>query len=112
MGNPSVPQTELEKLQDIFKVVEPAKQKLVEKLLQEAAFLADQNDVLRGIINKTGMIKVHPVNPELQKQTESAKQYLKNLTAYAIVIKTLNSVLTKYAVDDEDEYDAFENDES
>ena len=103
--------TELEKLQKIFEKVDPEKQKLSEKLIEEAAFLAGENDTLRAIIAKTGMIKVHPTKPDLQKSTEAGKQYLKNLMAYSQVIKTLNSILTKNSVEDEDEFEKFLHDD-
>lgn len=98
---------ELVKLLTIFEKVEEGKRKLVDKLLHDAAFLAGENDKLREIIAKTGMIKVHPKDPNLQKPTEAGKQYLKNLATYAIVIKALNSVLTKNTVEDDDEFDKF-----
>ena len=100
-------ENELDKLQSIFEKVEESKRKLVEKLIHEAAFLAGENDKLREIIGQVGMIKIHPKDPSLQKPTEAGKQYLKNLATYAIVIKALNSVLTKNAVDDDDEFDKF-----
>ena len=106
------PLSELEKLKSIFEKVDPNKQKLVEKLIQEAAFLADQNDTLRSIIAEKGMILIHPTNPNLQKSTEAGKQYLKNLQAYSVVIKTLSQVLTKSTVEDEDEFEKFLNDDN
>ena len=102
-------QTELDKLKEIFGKVDPDKQKLVEKLIQEAAFLADQNDSLRTLIQTTGMIKIHPTNPNLQKPTEAGKQYLKNLQAYSVVIKTLSAVLTKNTIEEDDAFDTFLN---
>lgn len=106
------PQSELEKLKSIFEKVDPNRQKLVEKLIQEAAFLAEQNDTLRSIITEKGMILIHPTNPNLQKSTEAGKQYLKNLQAYSVVIKTLSQVLTKSTVEDEDEFEKFLNDDN
>ena len=106
------PLSELEKLKSIFEKVDPNRQKLVEKLIQEAAFLAEQNDTLRSIIAEKGMILIHPTNPNLQKSTEAGKQYLKNLQAYSVVIKTLSQVLTKSTVEDEDEFEKFLNDDN
>ena len=105
------PQNEFEKLKSIFEKVDANKQKLVEKLIQEAAFLSDQNDRLRTLLQETGMIKIHPINPTLQKPTEASKQYLKNLQAYSVVIKTLSQVLTKSTIEDEDEFENFLHDE-
>jgi hypothetical protein len=99
--------TELEKLQEIFQKVDPDKQKLVEKLLCDAVFLSEQNDELRKSISQTGMVKFHPTNPNLQKPTEAAKQYLRNLQTYSVVIKTLNMIFTKNSIEEEDEFEQF-----
>ncbi len=99
--------TELEKLQEIFQKVDPDKQKLVEKLLHDAAFLSEQNDQLRASMEVTGMVKFHPTNPNLQKPTEAAKQYLRNLQTYSVVIKTLNMVFTKNSIEEEDAFEQF-----
>ncbi|MDO9592972.1 MAG: hypothetical protein Q7I98_07270 [Erysipelotrichaceae bacterium] len=99
--------TELEKLNEIFRKVDPDKQKLVEKLLCDAAFLSEQNDRLRASIEVTGMVKFHPTNPNLQKPTEAAKQYLRNLQTYSVVIKTLNMIFTKDTIEEEDEFEQF-----
>jgi len=111
MSEKSTPQSELEKLKDVFKRVDPDKQKLVEKLIHEAAFLSDQNDHLRSLIQQTGMIKTHPTNSSLQKPTEAGKQYLRNLQAYSVVIKTLGAVLTKNSIEEEDAFDSFLDDD-
>jgi regulator of replication initiation timing len=100
---------ELEKLETIFKDVEPAKRQLVEGLIEDAAFLKAENFALRQSLEQTGMIKVHPSHPDIQKPIEAARQYLKNVNSYAVVIKTLNGVLNKSMTDpDEDELEEFE----
>jgi len=101
--------TELEKLQEIFQKVDPDKQRLVEKLLHDAAFLSEQNEDLRKMIEVTGMVKFHPTNPNLQKPTEAAKQYLRNLQTYSVVIKTLNQVFSKNSIEEQDDFEQFMN---
>lgn len=104
--------SELEKLNLLFEKVDPSKQKLSERLLEEAAFLSDELNIQRDLIKKSGgMVKVHPTDPSRQKQTEVGKQYLKTLQAYSLVIKTLNGILAKNSVDDDDEFDQFEKEE-
>ncbi|MBT2696355.1 hypothetical protein J7E79_02750 [Bacillus sp. ISL-40] len=99
---------ELSKLIEIFKDVEDSKRKLVEGLLEDAAFLKAENDILKQTISKTGMVKIHPEFPELQKPTEAGKQYLKNINSYSVVIKTLNGVLNKNIIEEEDDLSDFE----
>jgi regulator of replication initiation timing len=95
-------------LSEIFKDVEESKRKLVEGLIEDAAFLKAENDILKQVIAKTGMVKVHPEFPELQKPTEAGKQYLKNINSYSVVIKTLNGVLSKNIIEDEEDMSDFE----
>lgn len=107
MPKHDVHQKELDKLREIFQSIEPDKARLVESLIEDAAFLAAENYVLRECMKTTGMIKIHPEFPEVQKPTEAAKQYLKNINSYAVVVKTLNSILQKNAVEGDDEFDDF-----
>lgn len=107
MSKNDVFQQELVKLTEIFQDVEPNKMKLVEGLIEEAAFLKAENYVLRQEIKESGMVKIHPKLKDLQKPLETAKQYLKNINAYAVVIKALNSVLQKNTIEADDEFDDF-----
>ena len=99
---------ELAKLTEIFSDVEPSRKKLVEGLIQDAAFLFAENFILKQQITKTGMVKIHPQHPGIQKPIETAKQYLKNINSYAVVIKTLNGVLMKNIIEDDEDLDEFE----
>jgi regulator of replication initiation timing len=101
-------QKELAKLTEIFQDVDSPKRKLVEGLIEDAAFLKAENYALRRSITETGMVKVHPNHPEIQKPIETAKQYLKNVNSYAVVIKTLNGVLNKNMIEDEEGLEEFE----
>ena len=100
-------QQEREKLTKIFDQVDDNKRQLVEGLINDAAFLFAQNQALRQIMAESGMIKIHPTKPELQKPTETARQYLKNSNAYAVIIKTLNGILSKDALEPDDELENF-----
>ena len=101
-------QKELAKLTEIFAEVEPSRKKLIEGLIEDAAFLKAENFMLKQQIAETGMVKIHPQHPELQKPILTAAQYLKNINSYAVVIKTLNSVLAKNVIEDDDDLDEFE----
>jgi len=99
---------ELAKLTEIFKDVEEPKRQLVSGLIQDAAFLYAENFILKQQIAETGMVKVHPSYPEIQKPIPTAQQYLKNINSYAVVIKTLNGVLMKSVIDEDDGLGDFE----
>ncbi len=108
MSKSDVYQKELDKLTEIFKDIEESKRQLIEGLIQDAAFLMAENYILKQSISQTGMVKIHPQYPEIQKPIETAKQYLKNINSYAVVIKTLNGVLSKNVIEDDDELEEFE----
>ncbi|MGE4272071.1 MAG: hypothetical protein AB7E31_04275 [Desulfitobacterium sp.] len=107
MDRITVYEEELAKLTEIFQDVDEPKRRLVEGLVQDAAFLMAENYILRQVISKTGMVKIHPEHPDLQKSTEAAKQYMKNVNSYAVVIKTLNGILSKNLLEPDDEFDEF-----
>ena len=100
-------QKELIKLTEIFADVEDNKKKLVEGCIEDAAFLFAENYELKNLLSISGMVKIHPQYPDIQKPLETAKQYLKNVNAYSIVIKTLNGVLQKNTIEADDEFDEF-----
>ncbi len=100
-------QKELIKLREIFVGVEDNKRKLVEGLIEDAAFLLSENYVLKQSIEKSGMVKCHPNYPDIQKPILSASQYLKNINSYAIIIKTLNGILQKNTIEGTDEFDEY-----
>ena len=95
--------TELERLREIFARVDPEKSELVDGLLRDAAFLKTENARLRVVLEQTGTVKVHPSNPNLQKPVEAARQYLKNVNTYSVIIKTLNGILNKSGIDEDDD---------
>lgn len=107
MEKQNVYEAELKKLTEIFKNIEEPNKKLIEGLIQDAAFLYAENHVLKESLEITGMIKFHPNNSSLQKQLPAAKEYRQNLNSYAVIIKTLNAVLQKNITEGDDEFDEF-----
>jgi hypothetical protein len=108
MSKRQIYQQELAKLNEIFVDVDISKRKLVEGLIEDAAFLKAENWVLKEEIAKTGMVKIHPEHPDMQKPIETGKQYLKNINSYSVVIRTLNGVLNKNILEDEEELSDYE----
>jgi hypothetical protein len=100
---------ELKKLQGIFAEVEEPKRILVDGLMKDAAYFYAENKVLRASLTKTGMIRVNPSNPAQQKPVEAARQYRQNSAAYAVIIKTLNGILSKNILDEDDDLEEFED---
>jgi hypothetical protein len=101
-------QRELEKLSAIFTDVEESKRKLVEGCIEDAAFLYAENWELRRLIVPHGTVLVNPKNQLQQKTLPAATQYLKNINSYAVIIKALNSVLSKNVASDYDELSEYD----
>ena len=99
---------ELQKLNEILADVDAPKRKLVEGMIEDAAYLYAENKVLRASLAETGMIRMNPNSPMQQKPIESARQYRQNAASYAVIIKTLNGVLSKNISEEEDGMDEFE----
>ncbi|MEZ7173595.1 hypothetical protein [Sporosarcina sp. OR05] len=108
MTKDAIYQKEHSKLTEIFADVEESKRKLVEGLIEDAAFLKSENFSIKTNLREIGMVNIHPSNPALQKPVESARQYLRNVNSYAVIIKTLHGVLNKDIVEEEDDLEEFE----
>jgi hypothetical protein len=104
----SVFEAEHAKLTEIFKDIEEPKRRLVEGLITDASFLYSENWALRQLIGQTGSVKVHPKDNSLQKTVPAATQFLKNSNSYAVIIKALNSILSKNLLEQDDDLEEFE----
>jgi regulator of replication initiation timing len=98
-------QIEYERLRSLFSSVDPTKAELVDNLLNEAAFMRVQLENLQQQIRKYGAIQIS--SKGTQRQTEAAKYYTKLVNSYGNVIKTLNTIMGKNMIDDNDEFDEF-----
>lgn len=96
-------QAEYDKLQQIFKDVDEKKRQLVDGIINDAAFLYAENKALKRIISDSGTVCINPNNPVQQRPVPAATQYLKNANSYAVIIKTLNGVLSKNEIDPDDD---------
>lgn len=74
-----------DELHKIFEGVDEGKRAIVNKLIDEAAYLETQLTELK----KYPFIKFHPQNPELQKITAAGKQYREFLQTYTNIVDKL-----------------------
>lgn len=98
-------QNEYNRLKLLFTSVDPTKSELVDNLINEAAFMRVQLENTQEQIKKYGAIQVSSKGS--QRQTEAAKFYTKLVNSYGTVIKTLNTIMGKNMIDDDDEFDEF-----
>lgn len=96
---------EYNRLLHLFKDVDENKTKLVDELLMKAAFLKVQLDELEVSLKKHGAIQIS--NKGNARESINYKTYLKTLTVYQGIIKTLSIVMGRNTIDDDDEFDEF-----
>lgn len=93
--------TRLEELQEIFNKVDEDKAKVIQPLLVEVISLEERLAVLRGMEH----IRIHPKNPFKQQITPAGKLYKEQMQTYINAIKLLQSTLSRYSVEEQDEFD-------
>lgn len=105
MGKLNSVSIEYNRLKSLFDSVDQTKAELVDNLLNEAAFMKVQLSNLRTHIQTYGAIQFSTKGA--QRQTEAAKYYTKLVNSYGTIIKTLNTIIGKNIIDDDDEFDEF-----
>lgn len=95
MGEVRKKSKELSKLKKIFKDIEPSKQKTVEKLIENAAFMADSLNELQEIIREKGFTEEYHngANQSGIKKCSEVEIYNTMIKNYTSVIKQLTDLL-------------------
>lgn len=94
----------MDRKQELLKLLEDAddnKKILLSKAIDELLYLEEQLEEIR----KVPFIIIHPTDKTKQKITASGKAYEKYYQLYLTALKTLNSLLNKDLLDDDDEFD-------
>ena len=95
MGEVKEYKKELNKLKKIFKDIEPSKQKTVEKLISNAAFMAASLDELQQIIREKGFTEEYQngANQYGVKKCSEVEIYNTMIKNYTSVVKQLVDLL-------------------
>ena len=96
---------EYERLKKLFINVDESKTELVDELLKKASFLKVELDSLEKQIKKKGSIEIS--NKGNTRVSIYYKTYLQTLNVYQGIIKTLNAIMGKNILDEDDEFDIF-----
>lgn len=91
---------EQKRLEDILKNIDTSKKKTVEKLIEDAAFMAVTLEETRQIIARDGVIEVYQ-NGENQKgikKSSAVEVYDKMLNTYSKVIKQLCDLIPEKVI--------------
>mgnify|MGYP003247690643 FL=1 len=95
-------------IEGLFAGCDELQMQLVDGALWEAARLRVELDDLSDIIRKTGLIKVNPNNPSMQKELPVSKLIVKARANYLNYISKLSNLLGKTLDEDEDDLSDFE----
>ncbi len=96
---------EYTRLKKLFTNVDDSKRELVDELLRKASFLKVELDNLEKLIISHGSIEKSSKGNV--RQSVYYRTYLSSLNVYQGIIKTLNSIMGKNIIDDDDEFDEF-----
>ena len=96
---------ELNKLKKIFKDIEPGKQKVVEKLISNAAFMAESLDDLQETIREKGFVEEYHngANQSGVKKCSEVEIYNTMIKNYSSIIKQLVDLLPNESRNNGDE---------
>lgn len=97
--------TRKEELENIFKDVDEKHRAIIKKLIKEAVYQEAELQKMHEILDKTGFVRVHPKDPNIQKFMPAAKAYKELSQMYNNTIKTLNMIYGRN--EDEPEDDGF-----
>ena len=99
---------EYERIKALFSGIDENQMQLIDGAIWECARLRVELNKLNAIINETGLIKVHPTNPTMQKELPVSKMVVKVRANYLNYLAKLSNLLGKNIVDDESDLDEFE----
>ena len=93
------------RLKKLFTNVDETKTELVDELLKKASFLKCELERLEALVKKYG--SVERSNKGNVRESVYYKTYLSTVNVYQGIIKTLNTIMGKNVVDEDDEFDEF-----
>lgn len=96
---------EYERLKKLFANVDESKAELVDGLLKKASFLIVELDKLQKDVQTYGAVERS--NKGNVRESIYYKTFLSTLSVYQGIIKTLNTIMGKNVIDEDDEFDDF-----
>lgn len=96
---------EYKRLLLLVKDVDETKKQLLDELLHKAAFLKVKMDGLENQLKDGGTTQISSKGNI--RISQRYKVYLTSLATYQHVIKTINSIVGKTKIDEEDDFDEF-----
>lgn len=99
---------EYERIKELFSGIDENQLKLIDGAIWECARLRKEMNDLHEIIKETGLVKVNPNNPSMQKELPVSKLIVKARANYLNYIAKLSNILGRNIEDDEDDLSYYE----
>lgn len=99
---------EYQRIKALFEGCDELQIKLLEGAFWECARLRTELDTLHQIVRKTGLVKVNPSNPSMQKELPVSKLIVRTRANYLNYVAKLSNILGKNIGDEEDDLEEFE----
>ena len=98
---------EQKRLQEIFKNLDTSKKKTVEKLIEDAAFMAVTLEETRQIIARDGIVETYQngANQTGVKKSSAVEVYDKMVNTYSRVVKLLTDLIPERVIFEPEEED-------
>lgn len=96
---------EYNRLKKLFSNVDESKTELVDELLKKASFLVIELYKLQKYIDLYGSVEIS--NKGNVRESIYYKTFLSTLNVYQGIIKTLNTIMGRNIIDEDDEFDEF-----
>lgn len=101
-------QKEYERIKALFDGADESQLNLIDGAIWEAARIRVELNTLHEIVKESGLIKVHPQNPALQKELPVSKLIIKARANYLNYISKLSNLLGKNIDDEDDDLSDYE----
>jgi len=101
------PKQEYARIKALFDGVDENQLALVDGAIWEAARLRVELDRLNEVVEQTGLVKVHPDHPGMQKELPVSRLIVKVRANYLNYIAKLSGILGKSDINDDDDLDEF-----
>ena len=99
---------EYERIKALFDGADESQLNLIDGAIWEAARIRVELNTLHEIVKESGLIKVHPQNPALQKELPVSKLIVKARANYLNYISKLSNLLGKNIDDEDDDLSDYE----
>ena len=100
--------TEYEKIKALFDGCDEKQIALIDGAIWEAARLRGELDLLNVIVKQTGLIKLNPDNPVMQKELPISRMIVKVRANYLNYIAELSGVLGRNVNEEDNDLEEFE----